>query len=173
MNWRRLDAALLSACLACSSTTVPGNTLALLDGTGETISVGRVTLTAKATPTPIATPGGGVAGPAIGVALDVTRNPPDINRPLLTCVDVRLYTQASGGSLGYSQNQALNRPCSGPMNGFGTGPSGVTQGVGVIDALRDADVVPKTAQGTYFIRFRVTFPDSSVAEVLAGTIGRG
>jgi hypothetical protein len=134
--------------------------------------VGPVTLTAKASSAPYITPGGSITGPAIGLDLEITKSPPDTTKPLLTCYDVRVYTQSSGGSLVYSQNQVRGEKCSGPMNGFSSGPSGVTQGIGVVTALRDADVVPMLTRGTYYVRFRVTFPDSSVAEVRAGTIVR-
>jgi hypothetical protein len=177
MNWRGVAAIGLGACVACSkSPTVPSNTLALFDGAGETISMGRVTLTAKSSATPYATPGGGGGGPGIGVDLEFTKSPPDaintLTTPMVTCVDVRLYTQPSGGSPAYSHNQALSLRCA-SFSGGSSGPSGFTEGGGYISALLDSEVVPKIAPGTYFIRVRVTFPDSSVAEVRAGTIGRG
>src|ERR1700716_1192262 len=87
MNWRRLGVFVLGAGVACSSVTVPANTLALLDGRGETVSGGPATLSAKAMWPPSIAPGGGAAAPAIGLSLYITKSSPDTAKPLLICVD--------------------------------------------------------------------------------------
>jgi hypothetical protein len=84
-----------------------------------------------------------------------------------------LYTAASGGMLVYSQNAALHLECH-ATGGGSSGPTGITEEGGTeLDVLHDSDVVPVIPRGTYYIRYRVTFPDSSVAEVLAGSLARG
>jgi hypothetical protein len=173
---RLLPVVILVVGTACdrSSPTAPPGTLLLLDGRGSTVTAGLITLTAHAQSTAFDTPGPLGAGPGIGVSLDVRKNPPDSVPPfLVNCVDLRLYTEANGGTLAYSQNAALNLRCQ-ASGGWTGGPNGVTEeGMGEINMLYDADVVPMISPGTYYIRYHVTFPDSSVADVVAGKLARG
>jgi hypothetical protein len=176
VNKLRFAVFALAACTGCASDpTAPPGTLLLLDGHGATVTAGRITLTAYSqssafnTPEPIGT------GPGIGVSLDVRKNPPDstLSTFIVACIDLRLYTAPNGGTLAYSQNAALQLECH-AMGGGSSGPNGVTsEGIGVDGMLHDADVVPMIPRGTYYIRWRVTFPDSSVAEVIAGSLARG
>lgn len=174
----------LVACAACGAdstapsdalrTATPG-TLLLVDGHGATVQSGRVTLTAYAQKTPFNTPEPIGSGPGIGVGLDYSKNPPDstLSTIMIACVDLRLYTKSSGGTMAYSQNDALHDSCHG-VGGGTSGPNGIVQeGGGEFNVLHDADVVPMIPRGVYYIRYHVTFPDSSSVEVLAGSLVRG
>jgi len=160
--------------LACSSASDPAtsdasNTLVLLDSAQHTASFGPTQLTATSTSGPVVTPNGEFSG--IGFNLAVTQTLPQSTTWLVACTDVQLFTQATGGTMVYSRNQAKNARCT-PVSGGASGPSGSTRAIYEITSLQYSDVAPTVSVGTYYVRFRVTFPDSSVGEVRAGTIGR-
>lgn len=163
--------AMLLACSSASDPLTPGrsNTLVLLDSAQHTASFGTTQLTASSTSGPVVTPGGEF--PGIGLNLAVTQSPPQPTTWLVACIDVRLYTQATGGAMVYSQNLAKNARCA-PASGGSSGPSGSTRAIYEITSVQYSDVAPTVSVGTYYVRFHVTFPDSSVGEVSAGTVAR-
>ena len=169
-----LGATAVAMVLACSSASDPAtsdasNTLVLLDSAQHTAAFGPIQLTASSTSGPVVTPGGEF--PGIDLRLAVIQNPPQSTTWLVACTDVQLYTQATGGAMVYSRNQAKNAQCT-PVSGGASGPSGSTRAIYETTSLQYSDVARTVSVGTYYVRFRVTFPDSSVGEVRAGTIGR-
>lgn len=69
------------------------------------------------------------------------------------------------------RNLAISAPCK-PATGFSSGPSGTSRAVYEVASLQPSDVIPALPVGTYYARFHVTFPDSTVGEVDAGKIAR-
>lgn len=71
----------------------------------------------------------------------------------------------------YSHNQATAGQCH-TASGFTSGSFGMTEGFTYLTSLQFSDVASTVPTGTYFARFHVTFPDSSVGEVSAATVAR-
>jgi len=160
--------AMIVGCSASDPTSAEvTNTLVLLDSSQHSASFGATQLTAQSTSGPLETPGGEFTG--IGLTLTVTQSPPQSSAPLVSCVDVELYTRATGGTMIYSRNVAKNEPCR-AVDGESSGPSGTSRGVGEIVALQASDLGPNVPAGTYYVRFHVTFADATVGEVSAGTV---
>jgi hypothetical protein len=168
-----LVAITLTMMLACAWASDPlptgaPDTLLLIDSTEHTASYGHNHLTASSTSGSISTPGGQL--PGVGLRLKVSQSPIDSTKWLLSCIDIRLYAQFNGTIAAYSRNQAKNVQCS-AIDSRASGPNGEVREIIALSGLAFSDI-QALPPGTYYARYSVTFPDSSVGEVRVATVIR-
>ena len=167
--WMLAAAAAVGFAAACTSPTEDTRTgLFVIDSGGASITTRGVRLTGSVKDGWGSFPG---SGSGVGISYQVhyewIPSSDTSSTSFYSCPDVRLYTEAVGGTLAYSRNAATGGSC--PSGRIPIGP--VQTEVWAVGNVAEEPVRGQVADGIYFVRIRLlVHPDSAAVEVPAGIV---